>query len=272
MKNSVFLFLLGIVLISSSCKTEYEKLRETGDIPALLKSAAQYFEDGEYLKAQGLYETVLGSIRGRVESEQAYYNYAYTQFYLERYSLAAFYFKDFSAKFLNSELKEEADFMQAFSNYRLSPTYRLDQTYSQKAIESFQLFVNTYPTSERVEECNRLIDQMRAKMQKKAYAEGELYFNLRNYESAVRSFENLLKDFPESADAEKVRYMVIRSLFLYADNSVVTKQPERFASVIDRMDKFNKKYPTTRFGKELADIVETTDKKIKELRNEGYKI
>jgi len=272
MKNSVFLFLFGIILLSTSCKTEYEKLRETGDVPAMLKSAAQYFEDGEYLKAQGLYESVLGSIRGRVESEQAYYNYAYTHFYLERFALASFYFKDFSSKFLNSPLREEADFMQAFSNYRLSPSYRLDQTYSQKAIEEFQIFVNTYPTSERVEECNRLIDQLRAKMQEKAFAEGELYFNLRNYESAVRSFENLLKDFPESADAEKVRYMVIQSLFLYADNSVVTKQPERFTSVINRMDEFNKKYPTSRFDRELTEIVRTTDKRIKELRNEGYKI
>jgi outer membrane protein assembly factor BamD len=162
--------------------------------------------------------------------------------------------------------------MKAFSNYRLSPSYRLDQTFSQKAIEEFQLFVNTYPTSDRVEECNRLIDVLRAKLQKKAYAEGELYFNLRNYESAVRSFENLLRDFPETADSEKVRYMVIRSLFLYANNSVVTKQPERFSSVTKKMGDFKKKYPSTRFRKELAEITNTTNSKIKELRNEGYKI
>jgi len=88
----------------------------------------------------------------------------------------------------------------------------------------------------------------------------------------VASFENLLKDFPETADSEKVRYMVIRSLFLYADNSVVTKQPERFGNVNQKMGDFRKKYPKTRFKKELADIAKTTDKRIKELRNEGYKI
>ncbi len=272
MNKSVFLLLFSLLLLGTSCKTELEKLQETGDIPTLLESAAKYFGDGEYLKAQTLYESVLGSIRGRSESEQAYFNYAYTQFHLERYTLAAFYFKDFSAKFLNSQLREEADFMKAFSNYRLSPNAKLDQTYSQKAIEEFQLFVNTYPTSDRVAECNRLIDVMRNKMQEKAYAEGELYFNLRNYESAVSSFENLLKDFPETADSEKVRFMVIKSLFLYADNSIVTKQPERFGDVIKRMGDFKKKYTKTRFKSELADIAKTTDKRIKELRNEGYKI
>lgn len=272
MSKSVFLLLFTAILLTSSCKTEYEKLRETGDVQTLLASADKYYADGEYLKAQTLYETVLGAIRGREESEQAYFNYAYTQYHLQRFTLAAFYFKDFSNKFLNSQLREEADFMKAFSNYKLSPSYRLDQTHSQKAINDFQLFVNTYPTSDRINECNRLIDQLRRKMQEKAYAEGELYFNLRNYESAVSSFENLLKDYPESADGELVRFMIIKSLFLYADNSVVTKQPERFGSVMEKMKEFRNKYPTTRFEKEIADINKTTNKKVKELRNEGYKI
>ncbi len=272
MSKSVFFLLFVSILLGTSCKSEFEKLRETGDVKALLTNADRYYADGEYLKAQTLYETVLGSIRGKAESEQAYFNYAYTQYYLGRYTLSAFYFKDFSSKFLNSQLREEADFMKAFSNYKLSPSYRLDQTNSQKAINEFQLFVNTYPTSERIEECNRLIDQLRRKMQEKAYAEAELYFNLRNYESAVSSFENLMKDFPESSDSEQVRFMIIRSLFLYADNSVVTKQPERYTSVMNKMEEFRRKYPKTRFGKDLAEIKKTTNKKIKELRNEGYKI
>jgi len=270
-KSVIFLFFVGL-LLCTSCKTEFEKLRESGDIPTLLSSADKYFADGEYLKSQTLYETVLGSIRGKAESEQAYFNYAYTQYHLQRYSLATFYFKDFSSKFLNSPLREEAEFMKAFSNYRLSPSYRLDQTFSQKAIEEFQLFVNTYPTSDRVEECNRLIDVLRGKLQEKAYAEGELYFDLKNYESAVSSFENLLKDFPETADSEKVRFMVIKSLFLYADNSVVTKQPERFINVTEKVDDFNKKYAKTRFKKELVEITNISNRKLKELRNEGYKI
>ena len=208
MKKNIFLLLISLSLLSTSCKTEFERLVESSDVPTLLKRAGEYFEAGEYQKAQTLYEGVLGSIRGRTESEQSYFNYAYTHYYLERYTLASFYFKDFANKFLNSQHREEADFMSALSNYRLSPSYRLDQSFSQKAIGNFETFVNTYPQSDRVAECNRLIDQMRVKLQKKAYAEGELYFNLREYESAVASFENLLKDFPETSDAEKVRLMI----------------------------------------------------------------
>ena len=208
MKNSIFLLLFSIVLVGTSCKSAFEQLRETADLPTLLTKADEYYKNKEYAKAQTLYESVLGSIRGKASSEQSYFNYSYTHFYLGRYSLSAFYFKDFAGKFVNSQHREEADFMSAYSQYKQSPSYRLDQTSSIKAISDFELFVNTYPQSERVSECNKLIDQLRAKLQRKAYAEGELYFDLRNYESAVTSFENLLRDFPESADAEMVKFMI----------------------------------------------------------------
>ncbi len=269
--KSALLILFSLSLLFS-CKTEYEKLRASGDVNLQLKKAFEYYEVEEYARAEQLFESVLGVIRGRVESEKAYFSYADCQFKQNKYILASFYFKDFASKFVNSEYREEADFMTAYSHYKLSPSARLDQSYSAKAIEGFQLFVNTYPDSERVAECNQLIDQMRKKKEVKAYAEGELYFNLKYYESAVRSFENLLKDYPETTDSEKVRYMIIRSFYLYAQNSVVSKQPDRFKEVVTRMDEFNERYPKSRFGKELSTINKVTSKRIKELRNEGYKI
>ena len=42
--------------------------------------------------------------------------------------------------------------------YLDSPDFTLDQDNTYKAIESLQLFINMYPKSERVSECNQLID------------------------------------------------------------------------------------------------------------------
>jgi outer membrane protein assembly factor BamD (BamD/ComL family) len=53
---------------------------------------------------------------------------------------------------------------------------------------------------------------LRRKLEEKAFAEGELYFNLRQYQSAVISFDNLLRDYPESPDAERVRYLIAKGL------------------------------------------------------------
>lgn len=62
--------------------------------------------------------------------------------------------------------------MSVYSLYKTSPGYRLDQSNTEKAIDGFQLFVNTYPNSKRVEECNKLIDECRAKIEFKSFEAG----------------------------------------------------------------------------------------------------
>ena len=200
----------------------------------------EYYEDEEFLKAQNLFELIINNLRGKVEAEKVYFYYSYTHFYLNRFVLASYYFKNFTTTFPNSTYREEAEFMIGYSNYNLSPSYRLDQTYSAKAIEQFQLFVNTYPTSERVAECNKLIDIMRRKMEKKAFAEGELYYDLRQYQAATSSFKNLLKDYPEPPDAERVRFLILKGNYLLAQNSVFIKQTERYNDTLEYYKKFIK--------------------------------
>ena len=161
--------------------------------------------------------------------------------------------------------------MSAYSNYKMSPTFRLDQTHTLKAIEDFQLFTNTYPESERVAECNKLIDELRSRLERKAYDEGELYFDLRNYQSSVQSFENLLRDFPETNNAEEVRFMILKATFLLAENSVIEKQSERYTEALNRAEEFVARYSKSANLKEAALIKETSIKKLKQLENVGYK-
>ncbi len=265
MKSKLLLFLFcGTVMMLSSCKSEFEKLRATGDPETLYAKAFEFYEAEEYLKAQTLFELVINNLRGKVEAEKVYFYYANTHYKLRRYVLASYYYKNFSNTFPNSEYREEADFMSAFANYQLSPTYRLDQTYTQKAIEGFQIFANTYPNSEKVKECNTLIDKMRLKLEKKAYAEAELYFDLQQYQSANHSFENMLKEFPDTKQAEKIRYMIVKSSYDLATNSIYEKQQERHENVIKNADLFMTRYRGSKYSKEVKDIKKNSSNKIKE--------
>ena len=265
------IFAVGFLFLTS-CKSEFEKIRATGDVEQIMAKAFEYYDEKEYNKAQNLFELIINNLRGRVEAEKVYFYYSYTHYHLNRYILASYYFQNFTTTFPNSTYREEADFMVAFSNYQLSPSYRLDQSYSAKAITQFQLFVNTYPTSNRVEQCNKLIDEMRRKMEKKAFAEGELYFNLSQYQAATQSFENLLKDYPESPDAERVRYLIMKANFLLAQNSIFTKQEERYQTTIKYYEKFVEKYPQSKYRKDAESIFKTSSKKIKQLENDRYQI
>lgn len=253
------------LLLTTSCKSEFERVRTSGDPAVMLEKANAYYAEGDYLKAQTLYELVVTAFRGQKEAEMIAYNYANTYYQLEQYVLAAHYFKSFATTYGGSTLKEDADFMTAYSNYQLSPIFRLDQGYSTKAIEEMQEFINRYPSSDRVKECNRLIDEMRQKLEFKEHEAAKLYFDLQQYQSAIRSYDNLLIDYPDTKRAEEVRYNICRSAYLLAQNSFVEKQKERYEEALKRMALFLTRYPDSGYNAEVRKMQADSQKRLKQL-------
>lgn len=258
--------LLALLFLASSCKSNFEKTRTSGNGELILTTAFKYYEKKNYQRALTLFELVINTLRGDARAEKAYYQYAQCHYQTKQYLLAAFYFKNFSNTFTNSPLREEAAFMSAYSNYELSPTYRLDQKATESAIEEFQTFVNLFPSSTKVAQCNQLIDELRRKLEQKAFAEGQLYFDLRQYQSAVISFDNLLRDYPESPDVERVRYLIAKASFLLAENSVVEKKVDRYMEAAKRCNDFLEKYPGGKYTKEIKDTRRGAEKAQKEVK------
>lgn len=249
----------------SSCKTEFEKVRESNDPKLIYEQAMKYYEAEEWLKAQTLFELVLNTYRGRKESEDLYFAYANSYYNLKQYILASHYFETFSTTFGYSDKKEEADFMAAYSNYQMSPSYKLDQQYTMDAIDGFQRFVNMYPYSERAEECNKLIDELRGKMEKKAIEEASLYRDLKRYQAAIHVYDNILKEFPETERAEEIRYYMVLTAYNLAENSVYEKKKERYEAVLNAYKIFTKKYPKSKYRKELIETNNQANKALKSL-------
>lgn len=270
MKFTSLLTLFFVALITFGCKSEFETIRTSGDAALWLQKANEYYDAEEFQRSQTLYELTIAPYRGKAEAEQIAYRYAYTYYYTRQYVLASYYFKNFATTYGGSSLKEEADFMSAYSNYKLSPVYRLDQSYSVKAIEGFEEFANRYPSSERISEANLLIDEMRAKMELKDFESAKLYVDLRRFESAQQSFENVLKDYPETQRAEEVRYLMAKSQYQYADLSYVTRKGERFDKAEKLINAFLERYPESLYVEEISDLSKKTTKQLKELENVRY--
>lgn len=268
--NKKLLFILSIVIIfcASACKSEFETVRQNGSAEERLTSAKKYLEEEECFKAQTLFESVIGAYRGLPEQEEIYFKYAQSHYCQGSYLTAAHYFGNFSSTYANSDLREEADYMVAYSYYQLSPDYKLEQTYTEKTINQLQLFINTHPDSEKVKDANRIIDDCRRKMEKKAFAEGNLYYDLKEYEAATVSFNNLLKDFPETPNAEEVRYLITKASYKWAENSILSKQEERYNIATESAETFLARHTSSGFTKEIKSILKDSTNKIKELRNE----
>lgn len=108
------------MLVMSSCKTKFEKIRTNQDPEFVLTEADNYYEAGEYYKAITLYELIIPIFRGREQAEGIFYNFAYAHYYTNQNLLAAHYFKTFATTYTNSDKQEETAYMAAYSNYGLS--------------------------------------------------------------------------------------------------------------------------------------------------------
>jgi len=262
-----YLYLLGMcVFLLTSCDP-YQKVVKSDDYELKYEKVKEYYNEGEYHKAIPLLEELMVVWKGKQNIEKLYYFHAYSYYGQMDYLLAAFYFQNFIEYYPNSYLAEDALFMIPYCHTKMSPKASLEQTYSYKAIEGFQIFANSYPKSEKIPEVNALIDEMRGKIEDKDFQNSELYYNTRNYKAAVRSFENFLKDYPYSEYRETVKLMILKSYYDMARNSVESKKQERYNLAIDAYNDFISSYAESKFAREASNIVANAKDNLEKLEN-----
>ncbi len=266
-KRSLIYSVTVLACLILGCKSPYETIRSSNDPIKTLAAAHEYFENEEYIKAQGLYELVIPYYRGKKEAEDLFYNYTYTFYNSKEYILASHYFANFTKTFYNSPKKEEMAFMSAYSNYKMSPSHKLDQKPSEQALEDLQTFINTYPNSPRVEECNALMDELRLKLENKSFDQGKLYYDLKDYQAAMTSLENTIKDFPETKRSEELRYLIIKSSSELARNSIYSKMQERLEDSVEKSEKFLQRYEKSKYRREIQNIIKYCNNELKRFTN-----
>lgn len=254
--KKVFIFLAVISLLASCSR--YQKVLKSTDAEAKFSAAVAYFEKKDYFRAVNLFEELISVYRGQGRAEKVYYYYAYCNYYLEDYQLAAYHFENFVNTFPRSEYTEECAFLHAYCFYKDSPDFSLDQESTIKAIAKMQIFVNRYPYSSRVSECNALIDKLRYKLEEKSFSLSRLYYNTGDYKAAVTSFKNLLNDFPATSFKEEAMFYVAKSYYLYAQNSIESRKIERFSATVDAGNEFLNQFPESKSAREVREIIESS--------------
>ena len=261
------LYISILVTFLASCKTEFERVRTSNDPEIIYAAADTLAARSEYTKAILLYEMVIPVYRGKIQAEDLNYKFADTHFKNRNYVLSSHYFKTFADTYTSSPKREEAMYLSALSEYYQAPRYKLDQTNSSAAIDAFQIFANTFPDSDRVSEVNGYVDELRKKQEQKAFESGKLYYNLKNYNSAIQSLENMLKDFPGSGYTQEAQYLIVRSYYEWASRSIYARQIERFSEAITNCDLFVKRYPDSGYIPEVIDVKSKCQEAINKLEN-----
>ncbi len=253
--------LLLILIVFSSC-SEYQKLLKSDDNALKYQRALEYYEKGDFGRSITLLNDIIPAYRGTAEAEIVNYHYSMAHFYQGDYAMASHYFSSYANAFPRSEHAEEFLYLSAYCQYLISPKYSLDQSSSLQAVRELQNFINRYPDSDRVEDANRLIDELRLKLQRKHYETAMMYMDIIDFQAAATSFDNLIKDFPDTDFREEALFMIVKARFEHADNSVVQRQMERFRLVLTAHQNLIRHFPESQY---LEESLEMRDESLRQM-------
>ena len=253
--RQLFLF-IAIAITMASCG-EYQEVLKSKDLEYKFTKAVEYFDAGEYNKAFPLFDELMSLYRGTHKMQEVYFYYTYTLYKQKNYILAGYHFKNFYKTFPNDENADEAAYLTALCYYKEAPGYSLDQAYTYKAINELQLFINTHPGSDKIEECNGYIDELRARLERKSFEIAKQYYKTRNYKAAMTAFTTTLREYPDTPYREEAMYLKAVSAIKLAQNSVATLQEQRFIEARTAVNDFEQYFPDSPLLEELRKMKTT---------------
>lgn len=269
-KNRIIIGVItaGVILLLGSCG-EYEKLLKSRDYQKKYNTGVTMYEEGEYVKAATLFDQVVNIYRGTTKADTVKYYQARSYYGQRDYMMAGHYFHELSVTYPNSVFVEEAEFMTGYCFYKQSPRPELDQENTYRAITTMQMFMVKYPASERLGECQEIITEMSNKLVEKSFISARLYYDLGYYKSAIIALRNSLIDHPDTKHREELMFMILKSSYLLADNSVPTKQKERFQATIDEYYSFIGEFPDGPHSREAKRMYDNSNRFLANQNNES---
>ncbi len=261
------LFLLVSSLLLGACSNNYQRLLKSTDVNKKYEAAIAYYEKGDFFRAGTLLEDLIPLLKGRPEAEKAQFYFANTNYKQRNYVLSTFYFKQFMDTYPNSDYAEEAAFLNAKSLFLDSPGFELDQTNTVSALESIQDFLNRYPESKFRPETENMSQELQKKLENKAFESARLYFQLRYNQAAVTALTNFQQQYPASAFAEQAAYLRLNAQYAWAQESVESKQRERYLEAVAFYQQFIDGFPQSKNLKSAQSMYDTSQAEIARLKS-----
>jgi outer membrane protein assembly factor BamD len=265
MKNRILILTALCALVLASCN-DFNRLVKSTDNEMKYEVAMDYYDRGDYSHALQLFDLLQAAYRNTPRGENITYRTAECYYNQKDYDIAAFYYNKFCTTYPFSKSAERAAFMNAYCSYMLSPESGLDQTNTHEAIKHLKAYAERYPNSDSLERVNQLIDNLNEKLEEKDYNICRLYYRMENYNSAITSFENMLKNYPNTKHREEILFDMAATYYDFAENSVAEKQRERYESCVEQCNTLTYLYPDSPYVNEAKVIAAKARKKLENIK------
>ncbi|MBN1300076.1 MAG: outer membrane protein assembly factor BamD [Melioribacteraceae bacterium] len=240
-----FLFAGIIIILAAGCSGT----RNTANMTPSehFDYAMELYNDEEYELCLNEFQTILLQYPASTVNDDAQYYLGMTYFNREQYLLAAYEFSKLIRNITASSFVPQAQFMLAESYYQLSPPPPLDQTYTRKAIDEFQAFIDFFPVDPRVEEAEKKIKEMNTKLAEKEYRSAVIYEKMEYFNAAIDYYQLVLDTYHDTQYAPMALYNKIQ----------LELAKDRREEVLNDITDFLQRYPEHPRADELSELQNT---------------
>ncbi len=268
-RKIVYILLVILSLGSLVSCGEYSKALKSRDIDYKFDYAKRAYNQKKYMQASTLLADLITPLRGGPKGEEALFLLAMSHYENKDYLNSGLYFKTYYNRYPKGKYAELARFYSGYGYYLDSPDPQLDQSNTIKAIEELQGFLDYFPRSDKVTIAQNAIFEMQDKLTLKELQNAQLYYNMgnflgNNYQSAIITAQNALKNYPYSKYKEDFELLILKSKYQEAKLSVEEKKEDRYRDVIDEYFSFVNNYPDSKNTKEATNIYNIARRHVKE--------
>lgn len=260
--SRIFLAAAVLMFMLPSCKSQYEQLLSGNDVDAKYKMAFELFNKGKYTKAAQMFESMSILTNGTPQDDTVQFYWALSNYRSNDYYTAQANFKSFLDKFPRSPFSENAEFLRLDCLYKSTYRWELDQTPTYTAIVAINEYRMNHPASMHTAVCNKMLEDLNERLDRKAYENAYLYYKMEDYKAARVALRNVLKDDADNIYREDILYYTAMSSYKYAALSVPQKQKERYMVFVDDYLNFVGEYPDSPRCKELEHLYKKAKAKI----------
>ena len=269
MRKKLILVALAAAVFLPSCKTQYEAILYGNDIQAKYKMAFQMFEAKKYAKAAETFESLSVALRGTPQDDTVQFYWGLSNYRYGDYITATSNFEQFIGVFPLSPFNEEARYLYLDCLYRGTYRYELDQTPTYRALQAMNVFQIEKPGSPYHDDVERMIDDLKGRLELKAYKSAWLYYHMEDYLAAHYALKNVIKENADNRYREEILYYTAMSAYKYAANSIPTKQRERYLIFVDDYFNLLSEYPESKYTKEVESLYNKVQKILKKENTDG---
>ena len=227
--------------------------------------AMKFYNNKAYLSAARIFEELYPLSIGTPLGDTILFLFADSYFQNRDYQMAAFHFRDYARRYPGTERAELAAFNSVKAMYNTSPEYYLDQFITTMTIDEVNLYIQQYPYSKHIEECNEILDALRDKLAKKDLEMIRMYYQTGYYEATQIMVRNFMKTFVSSKFTPEALYLLVKNNYDFAKKSVEKKRYFRYKDCLDAYETLQKQYPESSYLADVKKIVNDAENQIKKM-------